>query len=222
MKKEFFKSLSDNADPVSAVLISIATLGIAWCALQAAIWGGLQTFHLAASNRADRSAQFSRSEVNETRMLDLMGYHALAQAYVLGQKRLVDFELSRYPAGYHDSLESWFGRGAARRPNVMARVPDSIVDAKLREAEEFAKASADEFAAAHEANQISDTYVLITVLFSSVLFCAGIGPKSRSRSMQKYFLLSASFILAMALVFVVASPVSLHDWRNPLSHSRHP
>jgi hypothetical protein len=40
----------------SAVLLALATTASAWCAYQSTLWGGVQTFRLAAAARAGRES----------------------------------------------------------------------------------------------------------------------------------------------------------------------
>src|SRR5687768_6919289 len=39
-----------------AVVLALAAMASAWCAYQANLWGGVQTFRLAAANKANRAA----------------------------------------------------------------------------------------------------------------------------------------------------------------------
>ena len=53
-----------------ALVLALATMASAWCAYQSTLWGGVQTFKLAAAAKAAREAAKLEIEALETRMFD--------------------------------------------------------------------------------------------------------------------------------------------------------
>src|SRR5437764_13803265 len=54
----------------SAIVLALATVASAWCGYQSALWGGVQTFRLAAVSGAGREAAAQSMKALELRGLD--------------------------------------------------------------------------------------------------------------------------------------------------------
>jgi hypothetical protein len=62
---------------------------------------------------------------------------------------------------------------------------------------------------ARDANQTGDNYVLVTVLFASVLFVAGVSTKVPERRSQQTLLGLASVLLVAGGAFLLSFPVEI-------------
>jgi hypothetical protein len=78
---------------------------------------------------------------------------------------------------------------------------------ELEEAKRQADLAAEKHAAAQEANQTSDTYVLLTVLFASVLFFGGIAGTLESRQLRVIVLAIALALFAATVVLLATMPM---------------
>src|SRR5436190_15808851 len=73
-----------------AIVLALATMESAWCAYQSNRWGGVQTFKLAAANKAARSAAKNEVEAQDNRLFDgLMLIHYVEQR-LAGDKQMVE------------------------------------------------------------------------------------------------------------------------------------
>lgn len=102
-------------EPLALVLLSLATVGTAWCSFQAAAWGGLSQRLLNLSAASSRSAVTAQLQSYQMALLDVLLFSQI------------------------ESQRLWQQAG--------------------------------------EAGRTSRSYVLITVLLASVLFCGGTASK---------------------------------------------
>ncbi len=194
---------------VAAVVLSLATVATAWAGYQAALWGGEQSRHTAAANVANvQSAQ--QAGMAQQRM----GLHATlfvqwATAVSEENTKLQDFLYHRFPTELKAATDAWLATQplqndtAPATPFEMAEysLPETAMAAQLRE--EYST----EAALAQTANQVSDRYVLLTVIFASVLFFGGISGKFQSRKIDLAMLALASVVFVGGLVILATYPV---------------
>jgi hypothetical protein len=124
------------------------------------------------------------------------------QAQTQGNQKLEKILYDRFRPEMKTAVEAWlktdpFNNPAAPpSPFKMAEyVQKELEDVKRRD-----DLSTEEHAAAAKANEASDTYVLLTVAFTSVLFFGGVAGSFRSRRLRVSF-----FVIALALFLMTAA-----------------
>jgi hypothetical protein len=75
------------AEVICTVLLALATTCSAWCACQATLWGGVQTFRLAAANNASREHSAASLAALQTRAIDASMGISWMQAKNEGRER---------------------------------------------------------------------------------------------------------------------------------------
>jgi hypothetical protein len=186
-----------------AVVLSLAMLASAWCAYQANLWNGVQTFRLAAANNAGRESSKAMLAALQMRAFDAAMLINYLQAQSEDNQRLEKILRDRFRPEMKAAVEAWlktdpFNNPAAPlSPFKMAE----YVQKELAEAKGYDELSAQEHTAAQEANEASDTYVLLTVAFTSVLFFGGIAGSFRSRRLRiAFFIIALSLFVATVAV----------------------
>jgi hypothetical protein len=167
---------------LSAVLLSMALIASAWCAYQSARWNGVQSieFGEAAANR-NKSIIYSSSadnalEIDTTALLDYTMMQMLAD---ISEEELEDFRNKFFSDRLKVALQAWL----KTNPDENLNAPESpfVMDEYINTYDFLAKLhfqrAEEDSQAAKDANQQSDNYVLLTVLFATVLFFAGISTK---------------------------------------------
>jgi hypothetical protein len=206
-----------------AVLLAAATVMVALAAFQSAKWNGVQADAYARassarveSTRADtRAGQQTIIDVNTftswlnalatERRVDPNASRAADGSYVPDPQQLSGFLYERFRAEFKTAADAWL----ALRPleNVNAPpTPFAMKEYQLAKSEEASRSQrqAEKFSAeARTANRRSDDYVLVTILFASVLFFAGISSKMDTKR-ARVFLLGTGLV-----IFVGASAVLL-------------
>ena len=159
-----------------AIVLALATMASAWCAYQSTLWGGVQTFRLAAAAKSAREAAKLEVETLDTRMFDKLLFVHYVEHRGAGNKQLEEFLAKRFRPEMDVAVKAWLATdpfndpGAPRSPLQMPQ----YVQSELREAQRLHDESAAMYEAAERSNHLSDTYVLLTVLFAAVLFFGGI------------------------------------------------
>ena len=122
---------------------------------------------------------------------------------------LTTFLEERFRDEFSVAFEVWL----AADPFVNKDVPKSPFEmdeyelAAWRDAEVFRQEAEASTAAAIEANQTGDKYVLTTVLFASVLFFAGIGTKFQSRWIKAALLLFGLTAFVAGVIILSTFPI---------------
>jgi hypothetical protein len=170
---------------LSTVLLSLATIGSTWCAYQASVWGGLQDLRF---NEA--LAYRTRSEGAATRAIQVTSFDAgMFIQYVKelssgGDDRVARFLYQRFRPEMKRAVNAWIATRPLQNPDAPPS-PFAMAEYTLeldRQSTELHERADERFAAAQEANGVTDRYVLLAVAFTSVLFFAGVGEKVWSRA----------------------------------------
>jgi hypothetical protein len=186
-----------------AIVLALTTTASAWCAYQAARWRGVQTFKLAAANRAGREATSLHHAALQTRMLDAEMFLAFTAARLRGDDKFAEFLHQRFRPEARTAVDAWLRAEQARGPDAPKhpfQMPE-YVQHELQEAKEFEHEAGEMTAAAERANETSDRYVLLTVLFATVLFFGGITSTMRSRRLR--IVLTLLTLIQFVVTFIV-------------------
>jgi hypothetical protein len=193
----------------SAIMLSLATTASAWCAYQSTLWGGVQTFRLAAANKASRESSSAILAALQTRVFDASVGINWMQAKSEGNARQEKFLFDRFRPEMKRAVEAWLKTDPFNNPEAplgpmkMAE----YVQPELAEAKRQEELSAQEFARAMQANQTSDTYVLLTVLFASVLFFGGIAGMLDARLLRISIMTIALVLFVVTVAFLGTMPI---------------
>lgn len=193
----------------SAILIALATVATAWCAYQATLWGGIQTFRLSEAGAAGREGASLWLEAQQERALDAAIFMEYLAALTQKNDRLVEFYSRRIP-DFKVALDAWLATNPFENPNAPAHpfVMPQYSRPEEAQAEARQQVAADRMAEAREANRISDAYVLNTVLMALVLFFSGIATKFAIARIRVSVLASGALILAAGLARVASLPIT--------------
>src|SRR4029077_19010075 len=78
-------------EPVALVLLSLATVGTAWCSFQAAVWGGVSQRTMNLSAAAGRRAAADQLQNNQMGVLDVMLFSEYINARASSNDALARF-----------------------------------------------------------------------------------------------------------------------------------
>ena len=181
----------------------------AWCAYQSTLWGGVQTFRLAAANKAGRESAAATLAGLQGRALDASMGIDWMQARYEGNERQEKFLFDRFRPEMKTAVEAWLKTDPFNNPKAPVgplRMAE-YVQPELAEAALHEEVSAREYAGAMQANQTSDAYVLLTVLFASVLFFGGIAGTLESRRLRVIIMSIALVLFVVTVVFLGSMPI---------------
>lgn len=166
-------------DLASVVLISVAAVLTALCGYQSGRWGGEQTklYSIANADRVQSSEFAARGNVLTA--IDIVVFLDYMNAVYAKDKQREQFLYARFRHEARPAIRAWL----ASNPLTNSHAPSSpfvMQEYKLRanaDAKKQLDMADESFSAALEANQRSDAFLLLTVVFSGISFLAGVSTK---------------------------------------------
>lgn len=192
-----------------AFMLALSTMASAWCAYQSTLWDGVQTFRIAGANRAGREATQFSIEATQLRAFDAQMVIAYIEARSRGDEQSAEFLHQRFRPEARKAFDAWMATDpfhSTGNPQRLFALAE-YVQPELQEAERRHTESSAHMAIAHRANRASDTYVLLTVLFASVLFFGGICGTFQSERLRLIVFSIAVTLFAGTLIVVATLPI---------------
>jgi hypothetical protein len=193
---------------VAAVLLSLATLGIAWSGYQAAKWSGLQSQRYVQASTARSQANRASTLASQDRLQDLLNFNRWLEVSSQGNQPLADLYRRRFRPEFQPAFLAWLDQDPLHNINAVAsplNMPQyGLANAAKSDAlEELGNRRFDEGKAATDH---TDAYVLTTVFFASVLFFAGISTRFEWMGVRAGVLIFAAAGLAYAAFRIFTLP----------------
>jgi hypothetical protein len=194
---------------IATILLSLATLGIAWSGYQAARWNGRQAQEYAQANASRSLANRSDTDGDQERTQDLLEFNQWLQLRTANEQSLADAYEQRFRPGFRSAFEAWLAQDPLSNP-AAARSPFQVPEyrvAALEKSDRLEREAAEHFDDAREATENTDKYVLTSVFFASVLFFAGISMRFLWQRMRVAVLVLATFTLIYGVVQIATLPI---------------
>lgn len=199
---------------IGTVLLSIASLVVAWCTYQSTLWNGEQDFRMAEANICYRRANEFTVLAAQQREIDASITLSFVEAVIDKKQDRIDYYLKRSDSELARVLSNWLSTNPlqnnispANPLNMPAyqrlmQVSKNSSDSAMRKAEEL-------WQEAKRNNTISDQYTLFTVIFSLVVFLCAVGTKLTKIKVAYACLIFASSIFLLTLILLlVTMPVA--------------
>jgi hypothetical protein len=188
-------------EPLALVLLSLATVGTAWCSFQAAAWGGAAGGIMNRSTAASRRAAKLELQSYQLTLLDVLLFSHYVDAHAATNEALARFYSERFRGEAKTAFEAWMATRPFENPNAPPHPfvtnlyqPRLLEQARLEDAE-----SQRLYQQSGEVGRTSRGYVLLTVVLACALFCGGTAPK-----FEKVWIRRAVLALGLA-AFVFAA-----------------
>lgn len=166
-------------EPVALVLLSLATVGMAWCSFQAAVWGGVSQRLMNLSAASSRRSATDQLQSYQVALLDVLLFSQHINARASSNETLARFYAERFRGEAKSAFDSWM----ATRPFENSNAPPHPFGTNLYKPRLLAEAAVADaegqrlWEQSGEAGRNGRNYVLITVLLASALFCGGTASK---------------------------------------------
>jgi hypothetical protein len=186
---------------ISTLLLSAATVLTAWSAYQSSRWSGDQATEFSQASASRTESVRASTLAGQQTIGDVSVFTAWLTAADEGHVHLADLLASRFRGEFKVAFEAWEATSPLTDPSAPATpfVLPQYESASTREATVLEARASSEFSAATEANGRGDDYVLMTVLFSLVLFFGAISTRFESPSIQ------VSMVCVAGAVFLAAA-----------------
>ena len=187
----------------SAILLSLAMIASAWCAYQAARWSGVQTNSYNEANAARATANEDHIWSVWRSQSDIIAFNDYQLERLEGNQEAMDYFRENI---FSDELYAVFDEWEATDPYNNPDAPYTPFDMDEYQYPWYEEALAEEAEAqekvqeARAANQQSDNYVLLTVIFATVLFFAGISTKFDSLNLKMITLAAGTLVFIVSVI----------------------
>ena len=198
-------------EAVALVLLSLATVGTAWCSFQAAAWSGVSQRFTNLSAASSRTAAANQLQFQQLALLDVMMFSHYINARAGSNEALARFYSERFRGEAKTAFEAWMATLPFENANAPAHpfVTNFYQPRLLAEARQAETDSQRSWQQAGEAGRTSRSYVLITVLLASALFCGGTASKFEVLWIRRSVLLLGLAAFGFAAQRLVLLPVQL-------------
>jgi len=194
---------------ISAKVMALATVCTAWCGYQAARWGGEQTNHFMEAGAANVTSAQLANKAAQITAVNVGLFVEWAAAVSQGNQALADFLTQRFPPELKTAVDAWLAPDTLQNPQAPAlpfAMPQYVLQV-VEESERFTAQADELYAQASQENESSDRYVLLTVIFASVLFFAGVSGKFASQVIDLVMLVFAAILFVVGLVILFTYPI---------------
>jgi hypothetical protein len=198
---------------IAAVLLGLAMLASAWSAYQSGLWNGIQTFRLAEANGAGRQAAAKDMYGNQLRGIDAVMFERYVSALSEKNHQLAEFLFQRFRPEMKVAVEAWLATQPLKNPSAPL-TPFTMAEYSLvvaKEAQRLHEEETKKFTEARKANKISDTYLLLTVLFGIVRFLSGIAAAFEKPRLRVVILALATVTMTAATIAMAFLPRRRYD-----------
>jgi len=196
------------------VLLSVASLVVAWCTYQSTLWNGEQDFRMAEANIMYRRAQEITVFAAQAKERDVTIALSFVDAVFENRRDKINYYLIRTNTPLTSVLSDWFKLNPLHNPKAPASPLDMPAYQRAMQA---AKKSTDSTMRSAESlwqeakrnNTISDSYTLFTVIFSIVMFICGVCTKlTRVKVAYTSLIFAGSIFLLTLIILIVTMPVA--------------
>ncbi len=200
-----------------AVILALATTCSAWCAYESKLWSGEQGRLSGEAGKHTRDAVKNSLFEMQTRVLEALMFIKFFEAKQAGDEKLARFYSDRLPPPAKLALLAWWKTNpvenshAPGTPFAMDEYKQQLLDSIAKKDEDDAKAIGD---GAAKAGRNSDTYVLLTVLFASVLFFGGVGNTFESRRLRRTMIYISLGLFLITFTVLVSMPIQWELWTS--------
>ena len=196
---------------VSAVVLSVAALAIAWSGYQASRWTGEQAKAFSRANAARVESTRWSDLANSQSEIDVATFIQWVDSYARDEAELADFYRKRFREEFRPAVEAWIATRPLQNPEAPLTpfaTPAYHLAARA-EAERLEARARAESAVASRNIQRATNYVLCVVLFSAALFFGGISTRIKSPGTRAVVLGLGCLVLLGALAWLTTFPISI-------------
>jgi hypothetical protein len=193
----------------AALMLSLATLGIAWSGYQAAKWSGLQARRYTQASTARAFANRAATLASQDRTQDLLNFNRWLEVTTDGNTEVADLYARRFRDEFRPAFERWLAEDPLHNVNAIAsplREPNYVLANGVK-ANKLEKLGDVRFEQGKEATEHADDYVFVTVFFAVVLFFAGISLRFQWLPMRLLILGLGALMLLYGAIRLGTLPV---------------
>jgi hypothetical protein len=195
-------------EPVTAVLMALATVGTAWCSYKSASWTRQSNRLMNEYNSLERRAGVLTLQGMQSATIHSAMFMQMLAAKEAGNEKLANFYVERFPPDVRKAYDAWLAQKPFENPKADPHpfVPNLYEPRGSREAAELSAKAANNLLVARRAGNTSGQYLANTVLFATMLFFANAVLKFEQRRVRIVAFAFAVAVFAFAVVRTALLP----------------
>ncbi|MBL9147854.1 MAG: hypothetical protein JNM94_04100 [Phycisphaerae bacterium] len=192
-----------------AIVLSLATLTSTWCGYQSRAWGSIAGSHAGKADTSERQAAENTIVALQVRTQDGLILLEYWRALRTGDEKTAEIALSHMPERLRVAVKAALADGILKDPSVPGPMhrAEYVIEEERKAADERAAAKSLH-STAHEAGGHSDAYVLLTLMFASILFFGGISGTFSTKGIRMALASVAMLLFAIAVSVLFTLPVA--------------
>jgi len=201
--------VDDLVDIVSVVLLGSATLLAAWSGYQASLWNGIQAGDYAQGSGQRLESAKATTQATAQALYDSQMFTQWLNATDTGNTNLANRYVMRFRPEYRAIFDAWLKLDPLNNPNAPP-APGLMPGVQLAASQAATQYEANANAlidAGQQANDYSDSYVLFTVIFGTVLFLVAIADRFRWRQARLAVVVIAVALVAYGVISLIQLPL---------------
>ncbi len=205
-RAEIFKK---RIEIISTVLLALATVATAWSGYQSAKWGGEQTDHSAKATIAIVKSGHLANLAEQRLTLQATVFGQYIEAQSKGNTDLANFLARRFPEPLKTAAAAWEKLDPWTNPDAPAtpfQLPEYALP-ETQQIEQWEQVATAELKAADFAGQVSDRYLVFTIIFASVLFFGGVSGKFGWQPLDVTVLIIGGIAFSIGVAIMFAAPI---------------
>ena len=195
-------------EPVTALLMALATLSTAWCSYQSAAFTRKSNRLMNEFNSMERRASLHTMQGMQQATIHTAMFMQLLAAQHDGNEKLANFYAERFPPDVRKAYDAWLAQKPFENPSADPHpfVPNLYEMRGTREAAEANAQAASSLQASRNNSSVSGQYLANTVLFATVLFFASASGRFEQRRVRVVAFAFAVAVFAFAVMRTVMLP----------------
>ena len=195
-------------EPVTAVLMALATVGTAWCSYKSASWTRQSNRLMNEYNSLERRAGVLTLQGMQSATIHSAMFMQMLAAQEAGNEKLANFYVERFPPDVRKAYDAWLAQKPFENPKADPHpfVPNLYEPRGSREAAELSAKAANNLLVARRAGNTSGQYLANTVLFATMLFFANAVLKFEQKRVRIVAFAFAVAVFAFAVVRTALLP----------------
>jgi hypothetical protein len=193
---------------IAVLLLSVATVCIAWSGYQAAKWSGHQARHYAQASTARALANRTSTLGGQERIQDLLNFNRWLEVSTDGNTKLTQLYERRFRPEFVPAFRAWVAQDPIN--NTKATPSPLLMPqyklANFEKADKLERLGDTRFEEAKQATEHADSYIFATVFFAAVLFFAGISMRFNWLAMRVTVLGLSAIFLAYGIFHLASLP----------------
>jgi hypothetical protein len=207
------KSGSDSKrpwfEPVSAILMAVASLSTAWCSYQSSSWSGTAADFAVRADRCERRAMAMQLQSNQYTSVESMLFMQFIEARLSGSAKLADFYLARFSPQLREAYDKWIQLHPLENPDVSHPFSPEFYKPRFAEEIQAMREKAGDLSAhGKAAGKAANRYLSLTVLLAIVLFSIATSGQFDRRLIRQSSLAFSAALFGYVLVRILMLPAA--------------